>query len=341
MIINITNLTLDEIENIIINNGYPKYRAKQLYNWLHTKNINSYNQITNLPKSLIEFLEKNYPLEQINNLLTNEDSEGTKKFIFQLSDGNLVESVGISSNQNKLSVCISSQVGCPIGCKFCATGKEKFIRNLTSDEIVMQVREVSKEFNLRTSSIVLMGQGEPFLNFKNVITAVKRLNTDDCYKIGARHITISTCGVLEGIKEFSNIKEQFRLAVSLHSAIQSTRDYIMPNLKHQKLKELKETLIEYQIKRNRRITLEYLLINEVNDTQTDLDALIDFCNGLNIHINLLLLNASPGSSLKPSSISSVNHWCCYLNNNGIKTTIRNSKGSEISGACGQLKNTVI
>jgi 23S rRNA (adenine2503-C2)-methyltransferase len=341
MIINITNLTLDEIENIIINNGYPKYRAKQLYNWLHTKNINSYNQITNLPKSLIEFLEKNYPLEQIKSLLTNEDSEGTKKFIFQLSDGNLVESVGISSNQNKLSVCISSQVGCPIGCKFCATGKEKFIRNLTSEEIVMQVREVSKEFNLRTSSIVLMGQGEPFLNFKNVITAVKRLNTDDCYKIGARHITISTCGVLEGIKEFSNIKEQFRLAVSLHSAIQSTRDYIMPNLKHQKLKELKETLIEYQIKRNRRITLEYLLINKVNDTQTDLDALIDFCNGLNIHINLLLLNASPGSSLEPSSISNVNHWCCYLNNNGIKTTIRNSKGSEISGACGQLKNTVI
>lgn len=226
-------------------------------------------------------------------------------------------------------------------CAFCATGQQGFKRNLTADEIVDQVVFAGKDADSRVSNVVVMGQGEPFNNYDAVIEAIRRMNNDPGLNIGARHITISTSGIIKGIERFTEEPEQFRLAISLHSAVQSTRNLLMPKLVNQKLSQLKEALSAYNDKKGRRITLEYLLLEDVNDSDRELDALIEFCEGLNVHVNLLHYNPIDdvdGGFFSASPESVFNQWSKVLASNGINTTIRKSRGSDISAACGQLKN---
>ena len=239
---------------------------------------------------------------------------------------------------DRLSVCVSSQVGCPMACQFCATGREGLTRNLTAAEIIAQVALVQEDFQERVSNVVVMGQGEPFLNYDEVLTALRILNSRDDFNIGARHITLSTCGIIDGIDRLSQEPEQFTLAVSLHSALQNKRDRLMPKVAKQPLSDLKKAVERYTQSTNRRVSFEYLLIKGVNDSEEDLQALLDFCYGLLCHVNLLPVNTVEGSPLQAASPATAKHWVETLIHYGVETSFRKSRGADIDGACGQLKN---
>ena len=224
-------------------------------------------------------------------------------------------------------------------CSFCATGREGFTRNLAPGEMVWQILTCQEDMEMRVSNIVAMGQGEPFLNYNNVMAALRFMNSPDALGIGARHISLSTCGVLKGIEAFSRQDEQFTLAISLHSAIQNTRDQLMPGCRGVSLDELKAALEAYQREARRRITLEYLMIDGITDTKDNLVALVKFCDGLQAHVNLLKINHIDGSPLEPTPTKRLLGFQKSLEDAGIETTIRDSRGADIDGACGQLKNS--
>ena len=239
---------------------------------------------------------------------------------------------------NKLTVCLSTQAGCPMKCAFCATGNKGFHKNLGYGQILKQLNFIQQQYKQRVSNIVLMGQGEPFLNYQNTIDFLEIANNKNYLNIGARHITISTCGIPEKIVEFSKINKQFVLAVSLHSAIQDKRNILMPGLKNYPLLKLRDALFTYQQKTNRRLTFEYIMINNLNDAQTDLEALISFCEGLHAHINLIPLNKTDFFNKDASSDKVIKHWVSKLKAYGIEASARFSKGQDINAACGQLAN---
>lgn len=338
----IRTYSLDQLAAITAEAGQSRFRAKQLYEWLHKHHALSYEEMTNLPKAFRDHLESRYPLPAVTVIDRQVSQDGTRKYVLQLSDGALIETVGIPSrNDQRLTVCVSSQVGCPMACQFCATGKEGFTRNLNADEITNQITVVERDFQQPVSNVVVMGQGEPFLNYENLLMALKEINNSQSFNIGARHITVSTCGILEGIEKFAKEPFQFTLAISLHSAIQSDRDSLMPRVKSQPLDKLKQSLQAYIDHTNRRITFEYLLIKGINDSNLHLAALKAYASDLLCHINLLSVNNVDGSPFKPPAPETVNHWSNELNKVGIETTIRHSKGADIDGACGQLKNKLI
>lgn len=340
----ISSLNENELIDLMSDLGQPRFRAKQLYEWIHKHNATSYDEMTNLPKALRDTLSDLYPLSGAKIELSKKSDDGSKRYLFDLGNGDLVETVAMQGEsstddfRSHLTVCVSSQVGCPMMCAFCATGHQGFTRNLTSDEIVGQVVNVAKDMKTRVSNIVVMGQGEPFNNYDSVIEAIRRMNTDPGINIGARHITISTSGIIKGIERLSTEPEQFRLAVSLHSAIQATRNLLMPKLENQTINQLKRALMAYNTKKGRRVTLEYLLLEDINDSDRELEALIDFCSGLNVHINLLHYNATEDDYFNESSEKVFKHWNKILSSNGINVTLRKSRGSDISAACGQLRN---
>ncbi|MBR3690413.1 MAG: 23S rRNA (adenine(2503)-C(2))-methyltransferase RlmN [Eggerthellaceae bacterium] len=341
----IRSFSVKEIEELIAQLGFPKFRSKQLYEWVHRHHAIDYDQMSNLPKALREKLSDIYPLCAPRVVDRQISKDGTRKYILELGDGLLVETVGMPSlskdGYDRLSVCFSTQVGCAMECAFCATGKEGFTRQLTAAEMVDQILAVELDFGQRVTSVVAMGQGEPFLNYENTLKALRVMNDPGSFNIGARHITISTCGIFEGIRRLANEPEQFTLAISLHSAIQEDRDAIMPRVSNQKLSMLKKELISYVSKTNRRVSLEYLLMRNINDTNDHLRALLDFCDGLLCHVNILPINDVEESPFKPSSKHTLDLWMSTLSNRGIETTLRNSRGSDIDGACGQLKNSFV
>lgn len=339
----ITKYNISDLERIITDLGQAKFRAKQLVEWILIKGACSYDEMTNLPKALRDTLKNTYPLKRASIMERRISSDGTRKYVIELADGCLVETVGMPSlkNDDHLSVCFSTQVGCAMACSFCATGKEGLSRNLSSIEMVEQILIVQEDFNTRVSNVVSMGQGEPFQNYDAVLEALKFLNAKNGFGIGARHITISTCGIIKGIEQLSDEAEQFTLAVSLHSANQKLRDEIMPRCKSQTLVQLKKALQDYVSKTGRRPSLEYTMIAGVNDRQKDLNELTAFTDGLLCHVNLIPLNDIPSSPFKPSSAKTYKHWIASLAQHGVETTVRNSRGSDIDGACGQLKNTLL
>lgn len=273
--------------------------------------------MTNLPKQFIEYLSSSFVIENAQAVNIQKSNDGTVKFLLKFNtisakdnDSVLVESVAIPSNNknsDRWTLCISSQAGCLMGCKFCATGQQGFIRNLYMGEILEQVIFVSNYLDIQPTNIVVMGQGEPFLNFENVIDSLNLLNHEKGFNIGARKITVSTCGILSGIKNFSNINKQYGLAISLHSAIQEKRDAIMPGVKNYTLSKLKNEIKAYVDKTNRRVSFEYLMIKDFNDAKEDLQALKTFCNNMLCHINLIKLNDVPDSKFKPSNESTINN----------------------------------
>ena len=336
----IRKLTLEEAQALMEELGQPSYRAKQLYEWVHKKNVCSFSEMTNLPLSLRQQLEELYAIPVPKEIAKQVSSDGSRKYLLQFNDGTAVETVGMPSG-NRLAVCVSSQAGCAMRCSFCATGLSGLTRSLTAQEIVDQVNHVAKDFDERVTSVVFMGQGEPFNNFDETVAALRTLNDPDGLAIGARHLTVSTCGIIPYIKRFSELPEQFTLAISLHSAVQSTRNQLMPGVKKYTLPRLYDAIQDYVEKTGRRPTYEFAMIEGVNDTNPEMDALVDFCVGTLCHVNLIQLNHISDSPFKPSPIEKVESLQKRLEKYGVETTIRNSRGSDIDAACGQLKQRKI
>lgn len=329
-------LDLEELQNLVKELGQPAFRAKQLNEWIHEKNACSFDEMTNLPVAMREKLSERFSFNVPVELVKQVSKDGSRKYLLQFADGVSVETVGMP-NRNKLAVCISSQAGCTMGCAFCATGLAGLSRSLTAQEMVDQVLHVSRDFGERVTSVVFMGQGEPFANFDATIDALRALNDPDGLAIGARHLTVSTCGVIPGIRRFAELPEQFTLAISLHSAVQGTRNQLMPGVKKYTLPRLHEAIQLYVEKTGRRPTYEFAMIDGINDTNPEMQALIDFCAGTLCHVNLIQLNNIPDSPFRPSPIEKVETLQRRLTMHGVETTIRNSRGSDIDAACGQLK----
>ena len=342
----IQSLNICQINQVVADLGQPRFRAKQLVDWLYKKSVSSYGEMSNLPKAMREQLEERYPFFKPVIVDRQVSNDGTRKYVLEYFDGARVEAVGIPSTEKKqrrdeakhLTVCFSTQAGCAMGCAFCATGHEGLTRNLSSAEMVCQINAVQEDFGYRVTNLVSMGQGEPFQNYEATLDALRFANSKNGLEIGARHITVSTCGILSGIQKLGNEPEQFTLAVSLHSAIQETRNELMPRCANIPLTKLKECLAAYNAASGRRVSLEYLLIDGVTDTPQSLEALKAFCDGLLCHVNLLNVNEVVGSPYHPTSPKVQQDWVRELKRAGKEATVRNSRGADIDGACGQLKN---
>jgi 23S rRNA (adenine2503-C2)-methyltransferase len=332
---NIRDVEHDELSYIVKQLGQPAFRVKQIEEWIWKNGVRSYDEMTNVPKALRESLSNYLIFDTPQEIAKSVSNDGSRKYLLQYADGTNVECVGMPSG-DRLSVCVSTQAGCPMGCIFCATGNSGFKRSLTAAQIYDQVLHAEKDFGQRVSSVVLMGQGEPFMNYDQTLKAMRLMNRADALAIGARHITVSTCGIVPKIQKFANEPEQFTLAISLHSAVQKTRDVIMPGVKKYNLQLLKHAIDEYTTKTKRRPTYEYAMIDGVNDTDEDLEALVAFCEGTLCHVNLIQLNDLPGSPLKPSKMERVNKFRNRLKHAGVETTVRESRGNDIEAACGQL-----
>lgn len=333
-------LTHGQLLALIAELGQPKFRAKQIEEWIWEKNAQSFDDMTNLPKALRAQLASRCTLGGTTEVARQVSEDGSRKYLLRFPDGVSVECVGMPSGP-KLAVCISSQAGCPMGCAFCATGASGFNRNLSAGEIYEQVMHVRDDFDSRVTSVVLMGQGEPFMNYDNALTAMRKLNSPDGAGIGARHITVSTCGVIPMIRRFSKEPEQFTLAVSLHSAVQKTRNLLMPGVKKYSLLHLYEVMGEYVDRTGRRPTYEYALIKGVNDSDEELASLCDFCRDNLAHVNIIKLNDVKGSKFKPASDARALDFVRELGKVGVEATIRNSRGQDIDAACGQLRQNVL
>jgi len=350
--------SLEGITEVVLGLGQQRFRGDQLARWLYLYGASDYQEMTNLPQSLRAALQEKHPLYKTQVIDKKTSKDGTRKYVVEFKDGARVETVaiptmgspeGLAGPLKRLTVCFSTQVGCAMACAFCATGKEGFSRNLLPGEIVDQVLMVQKDFDARVGNLVAMGQGEPFLNYENTIAALRIMNSPQGLAIGARHITVSTCGIVTGIRRLSLEPEQFTLAVSLHSADQAVRDLLMPALAGDPLSRLKEALLEYVGRTNRRVTLEYAMVDGINDTPEAFAALVGFCSGLLCHVNLLPVNPIPlagaagdgsPSLSRPSPLPAIQRWQGQLEEAHIPATVRHSKGADIAGACGQLKNTL-
>ena len=332
--------TIEEVQGLVEELKLPRFRAKQILQWIYQKHAASYDEMTNLPKQLRESLAADYPLDVPLVKDRQVSSDGTRKYVLEFADGAIAETVAIPADDGRLSVCCSTQAGCAMGCVFCATGRSGLTRSLYPGEITDQVAFVQHDIGCRVTNVVFMGQGEPFANYDNVLGALRILNSGELFGIGARHLTVSTCGIVKGIERFSAEPEQFTLAVSLHAAIQDIRDTIMPAVRKDDLEKLHDALYRYTQATGRRFSFEYALIKDINDNEECLEALVAYSRNLLCHVNLIPLNDIPGSAFKPASASTLNLWEKTLNDAGIACTIRKSKGADIAGACGQLANAL-
>lgn len=333
--VDLRTLSHEQLVDLMEQLGYPKFRAKQVEDWVWKHNVSDFQEMTNVPAALRADLSARCTLGGTSEVARQVSSDGSRKYLLRYSDGTQAECVGMPT-RNRLAVCVSTQAGCRMGCVFCATGQGGFTRSLKATEIYDQVIHVSEDFQTRASSVVMMGQGEPFNNYDEVIKALRMLNSPEGAGIGARHLTVSTCGVIPMIRRFSKEPEQFTLAVSLHSAIQSTRNAIMPGVKKYTLQRLHDVMGEYVEATGRRPTYEYALIGGVNDNNAELEALCDFTRGTLAHVNLIQLNDLEDSRLKPSTQERAELFVRRLAQVGVEATIRNSRGNDIDAACGQL-----
>ena len=319
--------------------GEKEYRAKQLYSWIYKKGVKDFSLFSDISKNFISYLQDNYYLSSLKTEVVQKSSDGTIKCLFSLEDNQKVEAV-LMHYVYGYSVCISSQVGCNMSCAFCASGLLKKRRNLTSGEMIRQVLffdEMLKKENKRVSHVVIMGTGEPFDNYDNVLEFVKTINCPYGLDIGARHITISTCGVIPGIQRFKEENLQVNLAISLHAATDELRDKLMPINRIYPLSSLIPAIIKYEKKANRKVTFEYIMIKDVNDSFTDLKKLINLIYPTGGYVNLIPYNPVVENGFKRSDDKTVNRFHNYLLQHGVKSTIRKEFGSDIDAACGQLR----
>lgn len=320
---NIYNFTYENLEEKLISLGEKKFRTRQIWQWLYEKRVKSFDEMRNLSSELISKLKDNFSFDYIE-IVTAQRSDSTNKYLFKLKDGNFIEAV-LMKHDYGLSVCVSSQVGCNMGCAFCESGRLKKVRNLDSFEIIEQILLISEDINERISSIVIMGIGEPFDNYDNIINFIKIINNPFGLAIGARHITVSTCGIIPKIQEFMNLDLQVNLAISLHAPTNALRSKIMPINNAYPLDDLVNTLKEYIAKTNRRVTIEYVMLNNVNDSLEDARNLA----------NLIPYNETSHLYFKRSD--KINSFYDTLKKYKINVTVRREFGSNIDAACGQLR----
>lgn len=333
---NILDLNLDELKLWMESQGEKGFRAKQIFQWIY-KGVFEFNEMKNISKVTLEKLKNNFYIEipkVVTKLVSSDKS--TIKFLFAYKDGNLIESV-VMKYKHGNSICVSTQVGCRMGCKFCASTIEGIVRNLTSGEILAQILVSQREIGERISNVVLMGSGEPLDNYSNVIKFIKTINWSDGLNIGQRHITLSTCGIVPKIRDLAEEKLQITLAISLHAPNNDLRKKVMPIANKYSIDELIQ-ICEYYIKEtNRRISFEYAMVKGFNDGIEQCEELVKLLKGILCHVNLIPVNEIKENDLKKSSSENIDKFKHILLKNGIETTIRREMGADINAACGQLR----
>ena len=333
---NIYGIKRVDLENYFLSNGEKKFKALQIYEWLYDKRVKSFYDMTNIKKEWQEKLSNDFSNDYIKIVKKQEDNL-TRKYLFQLVDDNYIEAV-LMEHDYGLSICVSSQVGCNMGCKFCESGRLKKVRDLDAYEIVQQILLVEEDVKKRISSVVLMGIGEPFDNYDNIMDFIRIINDPKGIAIGARHITVSTCGLIPKIKQFMNEDLQVNLAISLHASNSELRSEIMPINKAYDIKELMDALKEYIDKTNRRVTIEYVMLDGINDKDSNALELANLLRGMNAYVNLIPYNETNHLEFKRASKDRVMQFYDILKQKGINVTVRKEFGRKIDAACGQLRS---
>lgn len=337
--IDVKSMNLPELEELLQAWGEPKFRAKQIFDWLHQKQADSFSEMTNLPKSLREKLEEKAALNGVTivrRLISQID--GTRKYLFALSDGAIIESV-LMKYEHGNTVCISTQVGCRMGCRFCASTLEGVERGLTAGEMLSQIYAIQKDCGERVHGTVLMGSGEPLDNYDNVVKFLRLINDPKGQNMGQRHITLSTCGLVEKIYALAEEDLQITLAVSLHAPNDGIRTQTMPIAKVYPMERLLQACRDYAGKTKRRITFEYALIHGVNDGDEHAWELVKKLRDMLCHVNLIPVNDVKERNYIKSTADRVKRFASILNENGVETTVRRKLGSDIDAACGQLRRS--
>lgn len=334
----IYDLTIEELTDYFLKNNDKKYYATELFSWLYNKDkrITAFNKASNLKKETREKLSKDFVISNIE-IVTVEKSKDVRKYLFKLNDNEHIEAVLMYHDYGN-SLCVSSQVGCNMGCKFCESGRRKKVRNLTSGEMVEQILQIEDDANIRISHVVIMGIGEPFDNYDNVCKFIKIINHPKGLNIGARHITVSTCGLIPKILEFADFSYQVNLAISLHAPNDIIRNKIMPISKVYKIDELISAIKIYLKKTNRRVTFEYIMLDGINDSETEALELANLLKGINAYVNLIPYNETEALHFKRSNPLTIAKFYDILKKNNITVTIRREFGGKISAACGQLRS---
>ena len=332
---NIYNCSLQDLENYFIKKNEKKFKARQVFDWLYKKRVTSFEQMTNIKKELIFDLQQDFNMEHLK-LIERQSDKDVYKYLFELPDKNTIEAVLMHHNYG-YSLCVSSQVGCNMGCSFCESGRLRLVRNLLISEMVLQVLQVEADLNIRISHVVIMGIGEPFDNYDNVMKFIDIINSDLALAIGARHITVSTCGIIPKIKEFMNNNKQINLAISLHAPNDKLRSKLMKINKVYKLADLIDVIKEYINKTNRRVTFEYIMLKDINDSKECALELVDLLKGINCYVNLIPYNETNHLNYRKSTKDTILKFYDILKKNKINVTIRKEFGKNVSAACGQLR----
>ena len=335
--LHIYDFTEDMFKDYLVSNGEKPFRAKQLMEWIYRHKISSFDEITNMKKEFILKLKNEFVIDELECVTMQESFDGTKKFLFRLHDGNLIETV-LMSHDYGYSVCVTTQVGCNMGCQFCASGMKKKLRNLETYEIVLQILMVSKLADVRVSHTVIMGIGEPFDNYENVTNFIKIINHPLGLEIGARHITVSTCGLVDKIYDYVNFPLQANLAISLHAPNNEIRNEIMYINKAYPIEKLIEAIRYYIEQTNRRVTIEYILLAGINDSKENANELANLLHGLNVYVNLIPYNEVIEKPYKRSSKEAMVAFFDVLKKRRINVQLRREQGGDIDAACGQLRS---
>mgnify|MGYP004539132189 CR=1 FL=1 len=333
---NIKDYNLEEMKKELQAINEKPFRAEQIFRWLYQEKVKSFDEMTNLSLDLREKLKQNYTICNYNILKKQESKDGTIKYLFDVLDGNAIETV-LMSYHHGYSICVSSQIGCKMGCKFCASTGINFIRSLTSGEIVEQIIAVEQDQNIRISNVVFMGIGEPLDNYDNVVNAIHIINNPKGLNIGARHISVSTSGLVPKIYQLADENIQCTLSISLHATNNEKRSAMMPVNNAYPIEELIQACKDYIAKTNRRISFEYALAKDNNDNLDDAKELVKLLKGMLCHVNLIPINKIENGQYSKSTNENIMKFRDYLNDHGIVATIRRELGSDIDAACGQLR----
>ena len=340
--IDVLSLDIKELEDMLVSRGYERYRAKQIFAFLYKHRVERFEDMTVLKKGMRQELSRDFFIYKFKSVSISVGNDKAKKYLFRLEDDNLVETVLIPMGRGKYTICVSTQVGCKRGCKFCATGRMGFRRDLRVSEIVNQVRYVLRDNDLKTANIVYMGMGEPLDNYDNTIKSISILLNEYGFSISKRRITISTCGIIPALEKLKKDMANINLAISLHSVIDKKRSMIMPVNNQYPIGKVLEILKDFPIPRRKRVTLEYVMIKHVNDTETDARALLRVMSHFKCKLNIIPLNRHDliGTKFEPTPIDEIERFAQFLRNKGMFVTIRKSKGSDINAACGMLATKV-
>lgn len=333
---NIKDYNLEELKKELQSMDENTFRAEQIFKWLYQEKVRSFDEMTNLSLDLRNKLKQNYTICNYNILKKQESKDGTIKYLFDVLDGNAIETV-LMSYHHGYSICVSSQIGCKMGCKFCASTGINFIRSLTSGEIVEQIIAVEQDQNIRISNVVFMGIGEPLDNYDNVVNAIHIINNPKGLNIGARHISVSTSGLVPKIYQLADENIQCTLSISLHATNNEKRSGMMPVNNAYPIEELIQACKDYIAKTNRRISFEYALAKDSNDNLDDAKELVKLLKGMLCHVNLIPINKIENGQYSKSTNENIMKFRDYLNDHGIVATIRRELGSDIDAACGQLR----